>query len=82
MKSEEIQSLFATALETYAPVEVQPSYPNLSILRETLTVLLLPITYNGKKGIHNLVVLVMNKDAHKTGYGANFLTPARHWLRL
>ena len=77
MKSDEIQSLFATAIETYAPVEGQPSDPDLSTLRETLTALLLPITYDGEKGIHNLVGLVMNKDAYKTRYGANFATPAR-----
>ena len=44
MKSDEIQLLFATAIETYGPVEGQPSHPDLSTLRETLTALLLPIT--------------------------------------
>ena len=77
MKSDEIQSLFATAIKTYAPVEGQPSDPDLSILWETLTALLLPITYDVEKGIHNLFGLVMNEEAYKTRYGANFLTPAR-----
>ena len=76
MKSDEIQSLFLTAIETYAAVEGQPSDPDLSTLWETLTVLLLPITYDGKKGIHNLVSLMMNKDAYKTRYGARFPTPS------
>ena len=47
MTSDEIQSLFATKLETYAPVEGQPSDPDLSALPEMLTALLLPIAYDG-----------------------------------
>ena len=77
MKSDEIQSLFATAIKTYAPVEGQPLDPDLSTLRETLTALFLPIAYDGEKGIHNLVSIVMNEDAYKTRYGANFPTPTR-----
>ena len=77
MKSDEIQSLFATSIETYTPIEGQPSEPDLSTLQEKLTALFLPIAYDGKKGIHNLVILVMNEDAYKTRYGANFLMPAR-----
>ena len=76
MKFDEIQSLFATTIETYAPVEGQPSNPYLSTLWETLTALLLPIAYNGEKGINNLVGLVMNEDTYKTQYGANFPMPA------
>ena len=77
MKSDKIQLLFATAIETYAPVEGQPSDLDLSTLRETLTVLLLNITYDGEKGTHKLVGLIMYYDAYKTRYGANFLTPSR-----
>ena len=77
MNSDEIQSLFATAIETYAPVKGQPSDPDLSTLRETLTALLLLISYDGKKGIHNLVGLVINEDAYKTLYCTNFPTAAR-----
>ena len=77
MKSDEIQLLFTTAIDTYAYVEGQPSDPDLSTLRETLTALLLPIAYNGKKGIHNLVELIMNEDDYKMRYGTNFPTPAR-----
>ena len=62
MKSDEIQSLFATTLETYVPVEGQPSDPDLSALRETPTALLLPTSYDGEKGIHNLVGLIMYED--------------------
>ena len=76
MKLDEIQLLFATAIETYAPVEGQPSDPDLSTLLETLTALLLPITYDGKKVIHNLVGLIMNEYAYKMRYGVNFPTPA------
>ena len=47
MKSDEIQSLFTTAIEMYAPVKGQPSDPDLSTLQETLTAVLLPIEYNG-----------------------------------
>ena len=47
MKSDEIQSLFVTTLKTYAPVEGQPSDPDLSTLWETLTALLLTIVYDG-----------------------------------
>ena len=77
MKSDKIQSLFATALETYAPVEGQPLDPDLSTLQEMLTVLLMPITYDGEKCIHNLVCLIMDEDAYKTRHGANFPTPSR-----
>ena len=77
MKSDEIQLLFATALETYAPVERKPSAPDLSTLRETLNALLLPIMYDGDKGIHNLVGLIMDEDAYKARHGANLPTPSR-----
>ena len=77
MKSDEIQSLFATALETYAPVKGQPSDPDISTLRETLNTLLLPIAYYGDKGIHNLVGLIMDEDAYKMRHGANFPTSSR-----
>ena len=77
MKSDKIQSLLATKLETYAPVEGQPSDPDLSVLRETLTALLLSIAYNGEKGVHNLVGLIMDEDAYKSLHGANFPTPSR-----
>ena len=76
MKSDKIQSLFATAHETYAPVEGQPSNPDLSTLQETLTTLLLTISYDGEKGIHNLVGLIMDEDAYKMRHGANFPTPS------
>ena len=75
MKSDEIQSLFATKLKTYAPIEGQPLDPDLSALRETLTAILLPIAYDGEKGIHNLVVLIHDEDAYKSRHGANFPTP-------
>ena len=75
MKSDEIQLLFATTLEKYAPVERKPSDPELSTLRENLTALFLPITYNGEKGISNLVGLTMDEDAYRARHGANFPTP-------
>ena len=62
MKSDEIHSLFAAKLETYAPIEGQPLDPDLSALQETLTALLLPIAYNEENGVHNLVGLIMNED--------------------
>ena len=51
--------------------------PDLSNLRETLTALLLPIAYDGEKGIHNIVGLIMDEDAYKALHGANFPTPSR-----
>ena len=77
MKSDKIHSLFAAKLETYAPIEGQPSDPDLSALQETLTVLLLPITYDGEKVIHNLFSLIVDEDAYKSRHGKNFLTPSR-----
>ena len=64
-------------LETYAPVEGQPSDLDISALQETLTALLLPISYYGEKGIHNLVGLIMDEDSYKSRHGANFPTPSR-----
>ena len=60
MKSDKMQLLLTTKVKTYAPVEVQPSDQDLSALRETLTALLLPISYDGEKGVHNLVGLIMD----------------------
>ena len=77
MKSDEIQSLFSTKLETYAPVEGQPSDLDLSALQETLTALLLSIAYNGEKGIHNLSGLIMDEDAYRARHGTNLPTPSR-----
>ena len=69
--------LFAKNLDTYAPVEGQPLDPDISALRETLTEILLPIAYNGEKGIHNLFGLIMDEDAYRARHGANFPTPSR-----
>ena len=77
MKSDEIQSLFAAKLETYAPIEGQLSEPDLSALRETLAALLLTITYDGENGFHNLFGLIMNEDAYKMRHCANLRTPTR-----
>ena len=59
------------------PVEGQPSDPDLSALREMLTALLLPISYDGEKGIKNLFGLIMDEDVYKSRHGANFLKPSR-----
>ena len=75
MKWDEIQSLFATQLEMYAPIKWQPLDPELSALRETLTALLLPIAYDGENRVHDLVGLIMSEDAYKMRHGANFPTP-------
>ena len=77
MKSDEIQLLFATKLETYAPVEGKTLEPDLSALQETPTALLLTIAYNGEKSIHNLVGLIMDEDAYRARHGTNFPTPSR-----
>ena len=42
-----------------------------------LTAILLPITYDGKKGNHNLVGIIMDEDTYKSRHGANFPTPSR-----
>ena len=39
--------------------------------------LLLPIAYYGEKGIHNLVVLIIDEDDYREHHGANFPTPSR-----
>ena len=75
MKSDDIQSLFVTTLETYAPVEGKPSDPYLSKIWEMLTALLLIITYDGEKGIHNLVGLIIDEDAYRARHGVDFPTP-------
>ena len=77
MKSDEIQSLFVKKLETYSPVEGKPSEPDVSALQETLNALLLPINYDGEKGIHNLVGFIMDADTYKAHHGANIPTPSR-----
>ena len=76
MKSDEKQLLFATTIETYAPVEEPPSDPDLSAFQETLTALVLPIAYDGEKCIHNVVGLIMDEDAYRARHGANFSTPS------
>ena len=76
MKSDKVQSLFPKKLETCAPVKGQPSVLDLFSLREILTTLLLPIGYDGKKGIHNLFGLIMNEDAYRARHGSKFLTPS------
>ena len=38
--------------------------------------LILPIAYDGEKGIHNLVGLIMDEDAYRARHGANFPMPS------
>ena len=71
MNSDEIQSLFVAQLETYVPIKGEPSDPDLFALRETITALLLPITYDGENRVHNLVDLIMIEDAYKEHHVAN-----------
>ena len=42
-----------------------------------LTAILLPITYDGKKGNHNLVGIIMDEDTYRARHGAKFPTPSR-----
>ena len=50
---------------------------DLSDLRETLTISLQPIAYNGEKGIKNIVGLIMDENSYNARHGANFPTTSR-----
>ena len=46
----------------------QPTDADLTQLRKELALILLPLTYNVEKGIHNLVGIVMDEDDYKVVY--------------
>ena len=77
MKPEEVQSLFSARLDVFDPILKQPTDADLMRLHKDLTSILFPLPYNLKKGIHNLMGLVMDEDDYKVLYGAKFLKTIR-----
>ena len=70
MMLEEIMGKFVNALEQLEPIYVQPSYRDLTLIREVVVPLLLQIPYDKTGGIHNRISLLWLLAAYTTCYGA------------
>ena len=77
MTPEEIVAKFATALDHFEPITGQPSYTDLTILREAVAPLLLQIPYDETGGKHNLIGLIWSKLVYVARYAEAFPEPKR-----
>ena len=77
MTTDEIAVKFATALDHFAPITVQPSDTDLTRLREAVAPLLLQILYNKTGGKHDLIGIIRAKPVYIKRYGKAFPEPTR-----
>jgi hypothetical protein len=70
MSPDAIYTLFIDAAARFTPITGNPTYDDLTTIREVLTPLLLSISY-GEVGTHNLVGII----DHPATYLATWLTP-------
>ena len=72
---EDIVMELADALEKIDPIDGQPSYTDLTRIREVVAPLLLQIPYDKTGGTHNLIGLIWLVAVYTTRYGAKFAEP-------
>ena len=77
MTPEEIVAKFAHSLEQFERIARQPSYNNLTRIREAVAPLLLQIPYDETGAVHNLIGLIRPEAAYIMRYGTEFLKPTR-----
>ena len=77
MKAEVIQALFLDAQAVFEPLSGQPSDTDLTRLRDAITSILYPISYDEELGVLNLVGVILTTAGYKSKYGVIFLTPKR-----
>ena len=70
MMPEDIVVKLADALEQFDSIDGQPSYMDLTRIREVVAPLLLQIPYDKTGGTHNLIGLIWLVAAYTTRYGA------------
>ena len=64
MTPDEIVANFLAALDHFEPIIDQPSYTNLTRLREAVAPLLFQIPYDEMGGTHNLIGIIRAKPAY------------------
>ena len=77
MTPDEIVVKFSAALDHFNPILNQPSYSDLTKLREAVAPLLLHIPYDETGGTHNLIGIIRTKPAYLKRYGEAFPEPTR-----
>ena len=77
MTPEEIVARFTHYLDQFEPIAAQPFDSDLTIIREIVAHLLLPIPYDEMGAVHNLIGLIRPEAAYNARYGAAFPKPAR-----
>ena len=68
---------FADALKQFEMIDRQTSNTDLMQIWEDVAPLLLQISYDKKRGTHNLIGLIRPVVAYTTRYGAEFVTPIK-----
>ena len=77
MTPEEIVAKFAHYLDTFEPIDRQPSDANLTRLREAISPLLFQIPYDETGTVHNLIGLIRPEAAYVARYGEAVPNPTR-----
>ena len=68
---------FAHYLDTFEPIDRQPSDANLTRLREAISPLLFQIPYDETGTVHNLIGIIRPEAAYVARYGKAFPRPTR-----
>jgi hypothetical protein len=68
MNPDAITRLFKKAYDTFPPLEGKPTNDNLLAIQETLLPLLMVIPYDQLKGIHSLMVILLEAAKYKANH--------------
>ncbi len=78
MTPEAIRLLFWEACEAFPPFEGKPLDDNLTMIRETLLLFLMEISYNQLGGVHSLTAILTEPARYPTNHGGStFVRPSR-----
>jgi hypothetical protein len=77
MKPEDVSTLFSDLGSTFEPIIGQPTDFDIVKMREVISEVLYQIPYDDKKGEHNLVGLIQDKESYTVEYKSAFPTPKK-----
>jgi len=77
MSPGEIMVKFVKASDLFEPILGQPSDVDITLIRETLTPILLQILFNEAEGKDNLVGIILGEVKHTSKYGQALKPPKR-----
>ncbi len=71
MNSDSITLLFKEAQDSFPPIKGKPTDDDLLLIRETLLLILMEITYDQLGGIHSLMAILWDTLTYAANHGGN-----------